>query len=74
MRVLGQGDEPRFTDADMTLIVWLIQREEKASDYVLPFPPEEELRAKRLKNLARLERKVKAVRRFRRRAAAPPPY
>ena len=67
-------DEPRFTDADMTLIVWLIQQEEKASGYVLPFPPEEELRLKRLKSLARLERKVKAVRRFRRRAAASPPY
>lgn len=67
-------DEPRFTDADMTLIVWLIQQEEKDSAHVLPFPPEEELRLKRLESLARLERKVKAVRRYRRRAAAPPPF
>ena len=73
MRYVVLRGAPEFSNADLALIGWLARTALEDSDRVLPFPPEEELRLKRRRGLARLGRKVKAVRRARR-PAPPPPY
>jgi len=54
--------EPRLTDDDLRVISRLADESLRDSDYVLPFPPEEELRLKRRKAIERVQLKIAAIR------------
>jgi hypothetical protein len=58
--------EPRLSDADLRVIARLADQSLRDSDYMLPFPPEEEeLRLKHRKATERVQRKIRSIREFR---------